>query len=377
MLCNVNGAVVADRLIPEAEQNDPFLGVRPQHLRPALRLVGAVAKLPVVRIWNIRAAILASAISARVPSRVELYDVARGYVSLPDVTPESTGSCPGIEWEVIPLSEFTLVKWKNQRFITADDLPYLVPPSVDFTKPVVVANDGPPMWVHATLVRAYARAGVPWVGQFWPVESGRTQPLLGGERWGEVHPFAGPAVIVAGPDEKVGEMFPISFDLLRWGTPVLGRLASGELVVDRKDSHVTTHQTVLPLLAETLALLHSEGRESFFGEANLGNVVGENIRVETTDTDEIIFAKRPRRRGLTRFVKNRQPEPCSDVVVLVKRIAGGAYVLITAFIGTRCPAEPWDSQWATEQSVPFWSTHALVWGHEEVIAGTETKECPW
>lgn len=377
LLCNVNGAVVVDRLIPEAEQNDPFLGVRPQHLRPALRLVGAVAKLPVVRIWNVRAAILASAIAARVPSRIELYDVARGYVSLPDTTPEGSGSCPGIEWEVIPLSEFTLVKWKNSRFITADDLPALVPPVVDLQKPVVIANDGPPMWVHATLVRAYARAGVPWVGQFWPVESGRTHALLGGKQWNEEHPFTGPAVIVAGPDEKIGEMIPVSFDLLRWGTPVLGRLASGELVVDRKDSHVASHPTVVPLLAEMFSRLHSDGRESFFGEVNLGRVIGENIRVETTGADEIVFAQRPSRRGLTRFVKNRQPEPCSDVVVLLKRIAGGAYVLITAFIGTRCPAEPWDSQWASEKSVPFWNTHALIWGHEAVIADTETKECPW
>lgn len=377
LLCNVNGAVVVDRLIPETEQNDPFLGVRPQHLRPALRLVGAVAKLPVVRIWNVRAAILASAIAARVPSRVELYDVARGYVSLPDTTPEGAGSCPGIEWEVIPLPELTLVKWKNQRFITADDLPLLMPPAVDTQKPVVIANDGPPMWVHATLVRAYARAGVPWVGQFWPVESGRAQSLLGGEMWSEVHPFTGPAVIVAGPDEMIGEMIPVSFDLLRWGTPVLGRLASGELVVDRKDSHVASHESVMPLLADTLSQISSEGREAFCDEVKFGHTVGETICVHTQPGDNIVFAQRPNRLGLTRFVKDRTAEPTSKVTACFKRTSGGGYLLMTAFVGGRAPAEPWDTKFADTTSREFWSTHALVWGNEKTIPGTETNECPW
>lgn len=376
LLCNVNGAVVVDRLIPETEQSDPFLGVRPQHLRPALRLVGAVAKLPVVRIWNVRAAILASAIAARVPGEVQLYDVARGYVSLPDAMPQGAGFCPGIEWEVLPLPDFTLVKWHNSRFITAEDVAELIPPAVDYTRPVVIANDGPPMWVHASLVRAYARAGVPWVGQFWPVESGRTQPSLGGKLWSKAYPFAGPAVIVAGPDERIGEMFPISFDLLRWGTPVMGHLGSGELVIDRKDSHVATHPTALPIVAEALSQISSEKRENAVEEIDLGRVIGENIRVSTTDADRVVYAQRTGREGLTRFIKDRAPEPCESMVIVLRRATNGAYVLITAFIGTKCPAEPWD-RWAIPESVPFWNTHALIWGEEEVIPGTETSECPW
>lgn len=378
-LCQVNGATLISRL-GVANPNDPFLGVRPEHLRPALALTRAVAKLEIVRIWNVRAAILASAYAARIPGSVELYDVSKGYVEIPDVTPQGDGFCPGVEWEVVPLPEFTLVKWKNQRFITVDDLQKLVPPGVDTTKPVVVANDGPPMWLHASLVRAYSRAGVPWVGQFWPVESGREQTHLGGAKWSEKFPFAGPGVCVAGPDEKVGEMFPISFDLLRWGTPILGRLASGEPVIDRKDSHARTHASVFAVLAEALALVDCKGRKSVYTTLDLGRTVGESICVETSRDgggDEIVYAQRPNRRGLTRFVKNRAPVPTSRVTVSVKRGCGGSYTLMTAFVGPGTPAEPWDQNYATPESRTFWSTHALVWGREEVLPGTETTVCPW
>lgn len=378
-ICNVNGATLVSRL-GVVDRNDPFLGVRPEHLAPALRLTAAVAKLPVVRVWNVRAAIMASAYAARIPGSVELYDVSKGYIRIPEVTPQGAGFCPGVEWEVVPLPNFTLVKWRNTRFITADDLTHLIPPAVDIRKAVVVINDGPPMWLHTTLVRAYARAGCPWVGQFWPVESGRTQVHLGNRRWDEVYPYAGPAVLVAGPDEKIGEMFPISFDLLRWGTPIIGRLASGEPVIDRADSHAAGHQGVDKVLAEVVSRISSEDRKSFCEQIDFDREIGVSICVATTSDgggDDIVYAQRPNRRGLTRFVKNREPAPSRSAVACLKHTTGGAFLLMTAFVGGRAPAEPWDKQWATPESHTFWSSHALVWGVEETIPGTETTICPW
>lgn len=378
MLCNVNGVTLVGRL-DVADRNDPFLGVRPQHLRPALRLTAAVAKLETVRIWNVRAAILASAYAARLPGAVELYDVSKGYIRVPEVTPQGAGN-GNVAWEVLELPEYTLVKFKPTCFITAEMLKGVTPPVIDTEKPVVLAHDGPPMWLDATIVRAYARAGAPWVAMLWPVESGRAQPHLGGRQWDEVHPFAGPAVVVAGAEEKIGEIVPVSFDLLRWDAPQVGRLASGELVVDREDSHVQSHPTVLPLIREALASVHADGRNEFAEEVDLGRVVGETICVETAkdgSDDKIVYARRPPRRGLTRFVKNKRSAPCRHVTVVLKKITGGGYLLMTAYIGRRSPAEPWDQKWATEESFRFWSTHALMWNKEEIEEGTETTICPW
>lgn len=379
LLCNVNGATLVDRL-GITEKNDPFLGIRPEHLQSALRLTSAVGKLETVRIWNVRASILACAMVSRFTGNIELYDVAKGYFCIPEVKPEGNG-CEGngVEWETLELPEFTLVKFRPTRFITEVDLPRIYPPAVNTTKSVVISHDGPPMWLDATVVRAYSRAGIPQVAMLWPVESARPHEFLEGKKWDEVFRFAGPAVIVAGPEEKIGDIIPVSFDLLKWSASVIGKLASGEIVIDRKDSHVQTHSAVLPLLTEVLSKIRSVGKKSFCKEIKFGRVIGETICVTTSDKDEIIFAQRPNRRGLTRFVKNRQPEATNSVAACFLKGdgMGGAYLLTTAFIGSRAPAEPWDIQWADETSIPFWNSHALIWGEEEIIVGTETDSCPW
>ena len=154
-------------------------------------------------------------------------------------------------------------------------------------------------------------------------------------------------------------------------------LASGETVWELPGSHLKDHPTVLPVIPEALGKISSHDRETIVEEVDLGRVVGENLRVKTTDADEIVYARRPGRAGHTRFVKNRNPEPCAHVVVILHRLKGGDYAIATAFIGTRCPAEPWDTRWATEESLPFWREHALVWGEAKVVPGTETTECPW
>ena len=163
LLCNINGSTVSQRLLEDEEsRKDPFLGIRPAHLPDALRLTQGVAGLEEVRIWNVRASILASAYATSLAGSVSLFDVSKGYIRIPDLTPKGDGHGHGaIEWEVIPMTGYTLVKWKNRRFVTADDLRHLVPPEVDTTKGVVLVSQEPPMWVHATLARAYARGGRP------------------------------------------------------------------------------------------------------------------------------------------------------------------------------------------------------------------------
>ena len=157
---------------------------------------------------------------------------------------------------------------------------------------------------------------------------------------------------------------------------ILGCLASGEIVVDRYRSHL--HQDVLDLLPEALSRIRSEGRGFFKEVVHFDRVVGESTCVATREGDVILFAQRPKRWGLTRFVANRAPEPCSSVVVILKTADGmpGAYVLLTSFIGASAEPEPWDRA-ATAESLNFWANHALIWGSEIVDPLTTTMDCPW
>lgn len=151
------------------------------------------------------------------------------------------------------------------------------------------------------------------------------------------------------------------------------QLKSGERVVDRHASHL--HATVENLLPEALGRIDAQGRDFLVEEIDFGRLVGETTCVASGPDDVVVYAKRPRRFGLSRFVKNRRPEPCNTVVVILKAGDCG-YVLITAFVGRRPEPEPWDRN-ATPRSKEFWSSHALVWGSEPTIAGTETTKCPW
>lgn len=164
------------------------------------------------------------------------------------------------------------------------------------------------------------------------------------------------------------------------------RLKSDEEVVDRYTSHLKA--SVTKHLPVALSQIESLGRAFFIEEVDFGEPIGETTCVPTGPSDQVIFAKRPKRFGLTRFVKNRAAEPCSSVVVILKKADGqpGVYVLITAFIGRKPEPEPWDERNFSQKSDPaeakrlsrgFWASHALLWDSEEITPGTETNECLW
>lgn len=155
-------------------------------------------------------------------------------------------------------------------------------------------------------------------------------------------------------------------------TDMLGILKSGEAVYDRPRSHL--HEGVLPFLVEVLPQIDSEGREFFTVAHDFGQVIGKSSCVTTGEEDEILFARRVNRDGFTRFVKGRETEVSTSLIVILKRIERG-YLLVTSFVGNPTPPEPWDPN-ADEASEPFWAAHALVWGSESVVEGTEIPETP-
>ncbi|MDD4901018.1 MAG: hypothetical protein PHS62_02820 [Patescibacteria group bacterium] len=157
-------------------------------------------------------------------------------------------------------------------------------------------------------------------------------------------------------------------------TKTLGRLKSGEQVVDREISHI--HASAKAGLAEALARIDSLGHERIKETIDLGRVIGRSNCVSTGDGDEIVFAQRVNRPGLSRFAKNREPEPTSKLTIKLHRLADGKYEVRTAYIGEAGVAEPWDEE-KKSTSIPFWNAHAFCWGYEPVVVGSETEKCPW
>ena len=92
--------------------------------------------------------------------------------------------------------------------------------------------------------------------------------------------------------------------------------------------------------------------------------------VETTAADTIEYARRKKRDGFSRMVKNRQPRPTNTLTVILKKLEGkDSYLLITAFAGEMAPKEPWNCEPDSDEyheSVNFWKNHALLYNADEI-----------
>ena len=151
-------------------------------------------------------------------------------------------------------------------------------------------------------------------------------------------------------------------------------LKSGEAVVNRFNSHL--HDCARAHVASALAQIDPKGSNFLVEEVVFDHIIGQTSCVVTRPDDTIFFAQRVGRQGRTRFVLDREPTPSRSLVVVLKRRDEVGYVLITAFVGSKAEPEPWDRN-ATEGSVAFWRSHALLWGSEPTVPGTETDICPW
>lgn len=146
--------------------------------------------------------------------------------------------------------------------------------------------------------------------------------------------------------------------------PPIGTLGSGEMVVDRTNSH--SHVTN-ELLERALFLVDSRGRNFIVEEVDFGEVIGLSQCIETYQNDNIVVAYRRNRKGPSRFVLDHSPEPSSKVTVILMRDdkKEGVMILISAWVGDRGMPEPWDPIHDQDETLlkaqQYWSNHALVW----------------
>lgn len=153
----------------------------------------------------------------------------------------------------------------------------------------------------------------------------------------------------------------------------LGITANGLAVYDRANSHFADHGFSKSLMLEVLSKI-TQTSQFKKHVVNLGRVVGNTSCVSVTANDTVIMAVRKNRFGPTPMVIGRTPEPCSSVVIILKKVSdsdGEFFILITAFIGNGSEPEPWDKQLMPgspeyKKAVFFWQTHALLYDEEMI-----------
>ena len=159
------------------------------------------------------------------------------------------------------------------------------------------------------------------------------------------------------------------------GLPADLRTRDGWNVEDRTQSH---NKLAPALLSRVLEKIEVGGRPFQKVTVDMGEVVGESTCLRTTPKDipNILFARRPGRTGLTRFIQSDTPNPSSLVTVILKKMSEKeAYVLISSWVGGDAEVEPWDPR-ATPKAKAFWRTHALRFGTEAIEEGSQTRVPP-
>ena len=111
-------------------------------------------------------------------------------------------------------------------------------------------------------------------------------------------------------------------------------------------------------------------------EQNMTRPVGYSERIKTAEDDTIFYARLTKNAPFTRFVKNRQTVATKYITMRLARDADGNYELRNVWLGRTYPALPGDPE-ETEASKDYWSTHAVVFNGQALIASTLTKDCPY
>lgn len=160
----------------------------------------------------------------------------------------------------------------------------------------------------------------------------------------------------------------------------IGKTKNGlSAYVDMESSHATTHFAHHPKLFDCvkkiIPIIEVHG-EIMRTEREMDEVVGTTDLIETNATDEIVYAKRPLRKQYSRFVKNKSSRPTKWITLDLRKENDMDFYLYTAFVGRLTPSFP-GGDYLSDQSIDFWSKHALVWGSQEVVPGSETTVCPW
>lgn len=150
----------------------------------------------------------------------------------------------------------------------------------------------------------------------------------------------------------------------------LGQTKNGAKVYDREDSHLHSEGGLTPeILASAISVIDTNGEDFIKEQVDFNQPIGESTCVEVGPEDEIVMVYRKGRSGQTPMVKNRKPDPCNSLTVILKKDhsaeTDGDYQMITAYVGASSTKEPWDPNIQNEADreicEKFWDSHALIY----------------
>ena len=141
-------------------------------------------------------------------------------------------------------------------------------------------------------------------------------------------------------------------------------------------SEVIAHNPHILNLIKEVASTATFSGESIMREYDMQRTVGYLDYAPTKAEDTVFYAKQVRSDVYTRFVKNRKTDATSKIAIYAERIDEDSYLITSVWIGTLPVPFPGEAN-ASAISNEFWSSHAIVYNGQPLIASSITKEWPY
>jgi len=154
-----------------------------------------------------------------------------------------------------------------------------------------------------------------------------------------------------------------------------GRIVYAELTQTPLASNISRTPHLLRLAEEAVADMELTAADIEISY-DMGRSIGYCERIDTNDSDAVFYARQSKTAAFTRFVKNRQTVATQHISMHLQLDSDGNYKLCNVWFGSTYPALPGDVE-ESSTSKSYWSSHAVVFNGQAVIASTLTRDCPY
>lgn len=148
-----------------------------------------------------------------------------------------------------------------------------------------------------------------------------------------------------------------------------------DLIASSAGHYLNQHPYVINLIKKILATQKLTGKQVVI-EQDMDRDIGTTDIVSTDINDTIYYARPVKSEVFSRFAKNRYPQSCKTLSIIVKQDAEGNYAISDTYIGHYYPGFP-GSQNETVNSKQYWRTHALVHNARIIQSKSITKNWPY
>jgi hypothetical protein len=159
------------------------------------------------------------------------------------------------------------------------------------------------------------------------------------------------------------------------GTTNNGKEIYANLLQRPLSAQISRNPHLLALVKEAAGSL-SPAQATLIVEKDMGRTIGYSEHLVTQENDYIFYARQLKSEAFTRFVKNRKSVATSILTFRLEEDADGNYEITDVWIGKNYPPSPDESD-DEALSKEYWSTHAVVFNGQPIMASTVSKECPY